>query len=450
MQFTKALQHSIGWKILNTILIFLINLLIVRILGATASGHFFYSITLLSFITLIISWSMESGITYYGSNQLDSIASITIFILPWLLIQAMLTWGVLYFIPVHIGSRLSLVYIVSNLLIIYFSALYYATKTFVSINVIICVVNSIVSGGLVFIYARFGNEDEKVFELLKERLAQKKTAGVHLIDDGMQSTAFYFAELVYFGGFLLQGLALAIFFFIKNSIKFTVKGFNTSLIRKIFIYSSIAFISNLLFFLVTRIDYFFVEKYCGEIALSNYVQVSKMGQLLVLLPTIIAGVVFPYSSGAAEEAYLDKLQALCRIIGLLFLPASVIVVISGYWIFPWLFGDGFAGMYTAMLFYLPGFYCLSVVSLLAAYIAGRAMLTKNLIASGIALTFVIAGDVFLIPVWGINAAAAVSSFSYFLCMLYLLWIFKQRFGCNPKDFFMIQLKDLKLIFRKGF
>ena len=390
---------------------------------------------------------MESGITYYGSNQLDSIPSITFFILPWLLVQAMATWGVLYFLPVHIGRQLSWLYVVSNLVIIYFSALYYATKLFVSINVIICLANGFVLGGLGWIYTWFGNEDEKMLELVKGRIAQKPALSIHSISDGIDSQAFYFAVLVYFGGFLLQGLALAIVFFIKSKPNFTVIAFKPKLIRKIFIYSSIAFISNIVFFLVTRIDYFFVERYCSKIALSNYVQVSKMGQLLVLLPTIIAGVVFPYSSGVEDEAYLGKLQALCRIIGLLFLPLAIIIVVSGYWLFPWLFGAGFRSMYPSMLFYLPGFYFLSLVTLLAAYIAGRAMLTKNLVASGIALIVVIMGDMFLIPVWGINAAAAVSSGAYFLCMLYLLWIFKQHFGGRPKDFFALQLKDLQLLFR---
>ncbi len=450
MQFTKALQHTIGWKALNTILIFLINLLLVRILGVTASGHFFYSITLLSFITLIISWSMESGITYYGSNYLDNIPSITIFILPWLLVQALITWGVLYWIPVHVSRQLSWLYVISNLVIIYFSALYYATKSFVSINVIICVVNSIVLGGLVWVYTKYGSDEKKMFESVKERLAKNPSVSIHAIVEGMDSASFYFAKFVYFGGFLLQGLALAIVYFIKSRPKFTVTLFNPMLIKKMLIYSSVALISNIIFFLVTRIDYFFVEKYCSEIALSNYVQVSKLGQLLVLLPTIIAGVVFPYSSGVEDETYIVRLQALCRIIGLFFLSVVVVIVISGYWIFPWLFGYGFSAMYTAMLIYLPGFYFLSVVTLLAAYIAGRAMLIKNLLASAIALIFVIAGDILLIPLWGINAAAAVSSLSYFLCMLYLLWIFKHHFAVKPKDFFAIQMKDLHLLFSRMF
>ena len=36
-----------------------------------------------------------------------------------------------------------------------------------------------------------------------------------------------------------------------------------------------------LFFLVTRVDYYFVEKYCNENALETKVQVSKLGQLLI-------------------------------------------------------------------------------------------------------------------------------------------------------------------------
>lgn len=394
---------------------------------------------------------MESGITFFGSNNLDSISSITLFILPWLLFQALVTLGVLYLIPINLDKELSWIYVISNLVIIYFSGLYYATKLFDSINIIICLINSFVLAGLAWIYIAFGSMNEKLLEVFSESLANHSSSNISLVGKGQVSEALYFSKLTYFGGFLLQGFTLAIVFFIKFKPKFSAIVFNRALIKKVLIYSSVAFISNIIFFLVTRIDYFFVEKYCSEIALSNYVQVSKMGQLLILLPTIIASVVFPYSSsGALDNEYLIKIQSLCRIIGLLFVPAAGLIIFTGYWVFPWLFGTGFKSMYPAMLLYLPGFYFLSIVTLLAAYIAGKAMVSKNLLASGIALVVVITGDVFLIPAGGIKAAAAVSSLGYFLCLLYLLWVFKQSFDCKAKDFFAFRSKDLQLLFKRTF
>jgi hypothetical protein len=144
MQFTKALQHTIGWKALNTILTFFINLILVRILGAEGSGDFFYSIALLSFFTLLISWSLEAGITYYGSKNVESIASITIFILPWLVIQALVSGMLIQYLPIHTHPQLSWLYVLSNLVIIYCSALYYARKWFIPVNLLVCIVNAVV------------------------------------------------------------------------------------------------------------------------------------------------------------------------------------------------------------------------------------------------------------------------------------------------------------------
>ena len=152
MQFTKALQHTVGWKALNTILTFLINLLLVRILGADGSGDFYYGITLLSFFTLAISWSMEAGITYYASNNIDTIPSITLFIIPWLMVQAIVSWLLLDLLSINIARYWSLLFVLSNLVIIYISALYYAKKMFVSINIIVCTINFIVLVSLGYVF----------------------------------------------------------------------------------------------------------------------------------------------------------------------------------------------------------------------------------------------------------------------------------------------------------
>ncbi|MBC7887784.1 MAG: oligosaccharide flippase family protein [Ferruginibacter sp.] len=445
MQFTKALQHNIGWKALNTVLAFFINLLLVRILGAAESGDFFYTIALLSFFTLVTSWSMEAGITFYGSKHRDSVPAISLLILPWLVMQAVVVWVLLHFMIFSVNRQISWLYVLSNLVIIYFSALYYAKKWFISINVIVCVVNSIVLVSLLWIFSNYGSDQEKLANLLQEKISWRLPV---LINNNRQSGVlqdFNFAGIAYFAGFLLQALALSIFFFFKSGFTINTISFNTQMARNIFRYSSIAFISNILFFLVTRIDYYFVQKYCSEIDLSNYVQVSKMGQLLVLLPSMMAGVIFPFSSGADDRDYLFKVQFLCRLIGLVFIPVASTVIITGYWLFPWLFGSGFTGMYPSMLLYLPGFYCLSLVTVLAAHLAGRAMLTKNMIASAIALVIVISGDILLVPLGGIFAAAAVSSIAYFLCLVYLLGVFRNHMGCNPYVFFAAGKTDIKLL-----
>jgi len=435
MQFKRALQHTIAWKSLNTVLAFFINLLLVRILGAAASGDFFYSLTILAFFTLASSWSLEAGITYYGSNDHKNIPAITLFLFPWMLVQGVCLWGLLQSIGTNLDHQLSWIFIVANLAIIYFSALFYARKWVFTVNIVACVVNVLVLGILVIIYFR------------PLRIPGVVTVGLINGNGSLPGENFNLAELSYFGGFLLQALVLIIIFFSRSGLQLTGASFKPAMVQKLFVYSSIAFISNLLFFLVTRIDYYFVKLFCDEIALSNYVQVSKIGQVLILVPSMMATVIFPYSSGEDKENYLDKLQLLCRGITFVFIPVAALVAISGYWLFPWLFGEAFQQMFLATLWYLPGFYCLSITSLLAAYLAGKSMLNANLVASLVALMVVIACDLLVIPNWGINGAAAASSLAYFICLCLLLWVYKTKLNIEPLSFVRITRGDLRRLNR---
>jgi O-antigen/teichoic acid export membrane protein len=384
-------------------------------MGASLSGPFFYSIASLSFVVLLLSWSLESGIIYYGSSQGNNIASITKFILPWMLLQALLCMLILKFFPLQIDYNVAFIYVISNLAILYFTALYSAQKWFISLNIIVVFINVLLTALLFYCYLNSST----------------------ITNLNIHPANWYIYSLA------VQALVLVIFFLLKN--KTVTKEKDAALVKKIFQYSSIAFISNLLFFLVTRVDYFFVQKFCSTEALSNYIQVSKFGQLLLFLPSMIAIVIFPYTSGNEEDNYLDKVKFFCRVIVGCFIPIIVVTVLTGYKIFPWLFGNDFSAMYGAMLFYLAGFFSLSIVTVLASYLAGKAMLSANLKATVLALILVITGDVFFIPRWGINAAATVSSVAYFACMLYLLWVFKSVLGSTLSDFFLISNSDIRLL-----
>ena len=425
MQFTKALQHTIVWKVLNTLLAFFINLLLVRLMGPEASGHFFYAIAALSFLILVLSCSVESGIIYYGSRNTSNIHSLSIFIIPWLLLLGLLCWLALNIFTLYTSQYLSLIFVISNLTVIYFSALYYSKKWFIALNLCTVFINCIVLTALGFIYYKAAG-----------------AAGGNLLTASVYSSA----AGIYFGGFGLLAIVLMLVFYIRSGFKET-PGATTGLVRKIFAYSFVAFTGNILFFLVTRIDYYFVQQFCDATSLGNYVQVSRVGQLLIMLPSMVAVVLFPYSSGEAKKEYLEKLQSACRMITLLFIPLTVMVVLFGDWILPWLFGAGFNQMYPTMLWYLPGFYALSLVTLLAAYLAGKAMLAANLKAAALALALMITGDWLLIPLYGITGAAAVSSAAYWVCLAYLVTIYRKRMGCRYADFFVIKGEDVKLLLR---
>jgi len=423
MQFKKAIQHTILWKVLNTIITFLINILLVRLLGAEQSGIFYYAITLLGLLILVQSYSLEAGIVYYCSKN-NNVSGIAFFIVPWLLLQLLISLLVLfYLIPVGINRTMAVLYTISNLAILYCNGLYTAQKKFPALNFILGIVNLL----LLLVLCGMYFFDLSFFSLTSFT--------------ALQPAAFF-----YCCGFTLQAILLTAVFFYSNKKPVGAGLIDKKMLKNIFAFSGLAFAGNLLFFLVVRVDYYFVEKYCTGIALSNYIQVSKLGQLLVLLPSVVAAVVFPYAAGAQqEESYLGKTQFFCRVITGCFIFFTLFIAVTGYWLFPLLFGPGFTAMYPALLLYLPGFFALCIITVLAAYLAGAGLIKINLAASAFALIVVIAGDIALIPYFGINGAAVASSIAYFVCMVYLLWYAKTKMQDSVYDFFILQTADIKMI-----
>ncbi|MGI8584029.1 MAG: polysaccharide biosynthesis C-terminal domain-containing protein [Chitinophagaceae bacterium] len=415
MQFNNALKYSITLKSINILILFFINMLFVRIAGANVTGDFFYLITILSFITLIVSCSLESGITFYASKNSNHIISYAWLIIVFSILQILLSFLIISVAVKNSAALASvylLIFVISNILISNFTALYISRKWFIAVNTIILIVNliTLLLLGLMFLQYRISANAEKIYII----------------------------------SFFVQATGLMIFFFIKGkagSWKFP----SPYIIKQIFKYSFLALIGNISFFLVTRLDYVFVKSFCSSGDLGNYVQVSKIGQMFVLMPGMAASVIFPFTV-IADENILFKLQWLCRFMTMLMLLASIFIIITGKWLFPWLFGKEFIYMYKAMLFYLPGIFALAITSLLASHISGKGFISINVIASVIALIIVITGDIIFIPKYGINAAAAISSIAYLSCMVFLLRHFITKYKVKPSDFFRIGFTEFKYIF----
>lgn len=415
MQFNKALRHTILWKVMNTIILFCINILLVRMMGAGQSGSFYYDITVLAMLALLQGFSLESGTVFFKSKAAEDGNAYAGALILWLILQVFIGAAVLLFLNVGVGPLLALVFVTGNIAITFFSSLFAANKVFLLPNIISTAVNVLL---LLVLFVLFVNG---------RFYASGKTLPVQL----------------YIYSFALQGVLYAMFFYLNYKQQLSIAAVNTTVLKKLFAFSGLAFAGNLLFFLLTRIDYYFVNKYCSAAALGNYIQVSKLGQLLVLLPSMIAAVLFPYTAGSEEKVFLEKTQFFCRVITWVFIPLLLGLAVTGFWLLPLLFGDDFNMMYTALLLYMPGFFALSIITVLAAYTGGRGMVGTNLAATAAALVIMITGDILLIPLCGIDGAAISSSLSYLACLIWLLLSLKRKEYFFTTDFFGFRLSDLK-------
>lgn len=424
MNFKISLQQGMIWRSLYFVSLLLVNIFFSRYLQASTIGWVFYLTNIFSFVQLLASLSLESGITFFAasgkinSNHLFWVSAV------WSFVIGLISSFCLYFYLQYFGELdptagmkyfyFSFCYITGLLLTNYATVLFYAKGIFKLPNVLMVLLNVT----LLFLIIYFFNASANAIDVVLN---------------------------IYFLYFLLQGFILFLAYMLQNKswreFGWTSK-FET---KKILRFSVIALMANTIFFLVYRIDYWFVHKspVCTDADLGNYIQVSKIGQMLLIVPQIIASVVYPgTASGKGREQFHAGIMIIARLLSRLFLIALLISALLGNFIFISVFGETFDRMWLPFIILIPGIFSLSVLTMLSSYFAGKGNLRVNVIGASIALVIVIVGDYFLVPVYGIVAAASVSTIAYMANLAFSLRQFKMDYNISIAHFFIWQKADL--------
>jgi O-antigen/teichoic acid export membrane protein len=230
----------------------------------------------------------------------------------------------------------------------------------------------------------------------------------------------------YFTAFFVQGVLLLLLYTAMYVKQFAIQFPGSAALKAILRYSMQAFAANIVFFLVYRVDYWFVNYFCSDKELlGNYIQVSKIAQVFFILPAIVASTVFSVTAAGKKTAMSTTVLRLSRLIFSGSLLACVLLAATGYWLFPLLFGAGFDRMYIPFLLLVPGIIAIATLYPFTAYYAGKNRVSENIKGSLLALVVIISGDLLLVPLWGISGAALVSSAGYIVYEIYILRQFKK-------------------------
>lgn len=249
---------------------------------------------------------------------------------------------------------------------------------------------------------------------------------------------------LFFWLFFANGVLLMVAYAFYNKDVFSIRLPSFDNIQKMLRFSALTLTANIVFFLVYRIDYLFVKysAVCSSADLGNYIQASKLGQMLLLVPQVLASVIFPQTASGADRAMVNNtLTIISRLFSQGFLLLLLLLLVVGKWFLPFVFGNTFNKMYWAFVLLLPGIFSLSVLALLSAYFSGKGKVKVNITGAFISLVIVTTGDYFLIPLYGINAAAAMSTIAYSAGMFYSLYCFYKDYSISFSGFFKWRRTD---------
>jgi O-antigen/teichoic acid export membrane protein len=190
-----------------------------------------------------------------------------------------------------------------------------------------------------------------------------------------------------------------------------------------------------------------VEHYRNSSELGNYIQASKMGQMLLLLPQILASVILPQiAEGINKEFVTRNIIVMSRLLIQLFVVLILLDVLFGQLLFTSVFGNSFYIMNLPFLLLLPGILAVSILTLFSAYFAGKNKVKVDVIGASIALAFVIIFNFSFTNKYGIVAAAIISSVGYSINLGYSAFIFfRTETEYSVKDFLQWKAADYSLI-----
>ncbi|MCW3079059.1 polysaccharide biosynthesis C-terminal domain-containing protein [Segetibacter sp.] len=417
----KALLDSFLWRGIYFITTLFLNVAIARIYEAPKSGWIYFISNNFYLVVLIGGLSLDSSMSYFSASNRIAANKLALISVIWPFIVALLSIACTIFLirGNFITSDYLFLFVAGAAYTFgislnnFFTSLFYARQNYAVPNILMSIINAMVIILIPFF-----------------------TKGYMGLDRGQ----FLY---IYFLQFILQGIGLAILYLVLYSPVRQLQFPSLPEYKTLFRFAIVALFANIAYYLINRVDYLFVEAWCSSKSLGNYVQVSKMGQLFLIIPSIIASAVYPQAA-KGENANMGKY--ILRIITL-FVPLYLLIIIVSYFfsspVFIWLFGKTFDEMYVPFLVLLPGILFLSMHTVIAAFFGAKNKPSYNVISTGAGLVVVLIGDLFLIKKMGITGAALVSSLGYTTAFIVSMILFMQKTAIGWRDIFTTEVFKLK-------
>jgi len=411
MGIAKKIGENFLWRGIYLVSVFVINLLMARILGAGESGRFFLLINNLALLIMVAGFCLESSLVFYGASHKISLNKLATIGLLWCIPVPIITIAFLWFgwqQQLSTPDTLFIAgYVFSFMLINIFTALFHAHQNFATASQVLTLVNIFF---IVFFlqYVNYSPNSVSQEEHFTTSIQEK-------IKWGYYSTVF------------LQGIIL--FVVSRNKLKFKKWILPTTAEMQLLLrYSAQSFFSNIVFFLISRSGYWFVEYYCTDSSLGNYIQVSRLGQVFILPAVIIAASLFPQTVGDKINFQSRSFSILSRLLIGIYLSAILLSAFIGNTVISFLWGKEYSEMYSTWLFYIPGVLFLAISYLFSPIFAGKGKVIYNIFIGSITLMVVLVCSFLTIPAWGIHGAAISSSVGFMVMMILYFIIAKRKFG----------------------
>lgn len=196
--------------------------------------------------------------------------------------------------------------------------------------------------------------------------------------------------------------------------------------------------------LIFRADLLIVNHFRGEAEAGSYAVASQMAMLLMMLPGVIATLIFPRVTAARDTAGHLIMRA-TRHTSFVMLVTCLLAV-PGAFVLPLLYGPQFTDVPVQLLILLPGVFLVGAESVLVQYFSGTGLPAAIPLFWLVTLLMNVVLNLLFVPGYGARAAALASTVSYALIFLLVAVYFRRKTGNSFSQTFILRRGELRELF----
>jgi O-antigen/teichoic acid export membrane protein len=198
--------------------------------------------------------------------------------------------------------------------------------------------------------------------------------------------------------------------------------------------------------LIFRFDLLIVNHFRGAAEAGVYAVASQVASLLLMLPGVIATLLFPRVASSRDSTGEFAIQV-TRHASFGMLIICLAAAMSSF-VLPLIYGAPFADATVQLLILLPGVYLVSIESVLVQHFMGTGLPMAIPVFWLVTVAVSLGLNFALVPTLGARGAALTSTVSYALIFVFVAVYFCLKTGRRPVEVFFLRRQELRDLLAK--
>lgn len=387
-------------QISGAILGLLLSVVVSRSLGPEGRGIYVLLVSISAVITLVINLGLGQSAIYYIGKKIYTPKYVA---------------GTIYLMPLLIGVPVA---VMSGLIIV---SLEPTILKNISISAVV-IITAYIPVALFRMYLGHffaALEDFVGYNLLAiAELVFRLIAGVIIMIAGGHIIGFTWAFVL--GGVAATAVGL---YRLRRLIGPVHLRVDPILFKQFTSYGLRSYANGLITYLNLRADQFLVVFFLGAAPLGIYSTALSLSEMIRFFSLALTLVLFARISRLTPKQATEVTNSAIHVTLLVGMLSGAVLFVGSNFFIEFLYGADFSSASTSLQILIPGGIAFALGSVIYGDIAGRGKPELGFLAISLGVVVMLAGDIFMIPKWGIDGAAFASTLGYIVYCIAMLTAF---------------------------